>query len=74
MEKVHTCSNTHCRAGWVITLAGEAGRALESFFNWEVAAMKIYAASDPGFKINPCRFYDSNAKALADMKRLAEAQ
>lgn len=35
--------------------------------------MKIYAASDPGFKIHPARFYDSNANALADMKALAEA-
>jgi len=33
--------------------------------------MKIYEAS--GYKINPCRFYDSNIDALADMKRLAEA-
>ena len=72
MENVHTCANTHCRAGWVITLAGEAGKKLEEFFNWELAAMKIYDASAPGFKINPARFYDSNADALADMKKLAE--
>lgn len=24
-----TCATTHCRAGWSITLAGDAGRALE---------------------------------------------
>jgi hypothetical protein len=72
MENVHTCANTHCRAGWVIALAGEEGRRLEEFFNWELAAMKIYDASAPGFKINPVRFYDSNAVALEDMKRLAE--
>jgi hypothetical protein len=34
--------------------------------------MKIYDASDPNFRINPCRFFDSNEDALADMKRLAE--
>jgi hypothetical protein len=34
--------------------------------------MMIYDASDPGFKINPCRFFDSNQEALADMRRLAE--
>jgi hypothetical protein len=71
MESVHTCEKTHCRGGWVVALAGEAGRKLEQFFNWELAAMKIYDASDPGYKINPARFYDSNDAALADMKALA---
>ena len=71
MESVHTCAHTHCRAGWVITLAGEAGRKLEEFFDWELAAMKIYDASAPGYKINPERFYDTNDDALADMKALA---
>jgi hypothetical protein len=73
MENVHTCEKTHCRGGWVITLAGEAGRKLEEFFSWELAAMKIYDASAPGYKINPARFYDSNAAALADMKALADS-
>ena len=68
----HSCETTHCRAGWVVHLAGEAGYALESFFNTELAAMKIYRAS--GFEINPSRFYDSDDDALADMKRLAEAE
>jgi hypothetical protein len=68
----HTCENTHCRAGWIVTLAGEAGKKLESDFGPVLAAMMIYDASDPEFKINPCRFFDSDAEALADMKRLAE--
>jgi hypothetical protein len=72
MENVHTCANTHCRGGWVVTIAGEAGAALERFYNWELAAMLIYDASDPGFRINPARFYDTNDAALADMKALAE--
>ena len=72
MGDVHTCKNTHCRGGWAVALAGEAGFALEKFYNWELAAMLIYDASDPGFKINPARFYDSNDAALADMKALAE--
>ena len=74
MSTWHTCETTHCRAGWVVTLAGKEGKALESRFNTELAAMMIYDASDPGFKINPCRFYDSNEDALADMKRLAETR
>ena len=72
MENWHTCANTHCRAGWVVTLAGPAGKALESRYDTLLAAMKIYDASDPNFKINPCRFFDDNEAALADMKRLAE--
>jgi hypothetical protein len=73
MSDWHTCEKTHCRAGWVITLAGAAGRELEAQFNTPLAAMMIYDASAPGFKINPCRFHDDNDAALADMKRLAEA-
>ena len=68
----HSCQNTHCRAGWAVTLAGEAGRKLEEFYDTPLAAMLIYDASDPTFKINPCRFYDQNDDALADMKRLAD--
>jgi hypothetical protein len=71
MCRWHTCENTHCRAGWIVTLAGKEGKALESFFNTELAAMLIYEAST-GRKIHPARFYDDNDKALADMKRLAE--
>ena len=73
MADVHTCENTHCRGGWIVTLAGDEGRTLEQRFGWELAAMMIYEAST-GSKINPCRFYDSNTDALADMKRLAEAK
>ena len=67
----HTCETTHCRAGWVIHLAGPAGKALEARFNTELAAMLIYRES--GSPINPCRFYDNDADALADMKKRAEA-
>jgi hypothetical protein len=68
----HTCETTHCRAGWVVTLAGPEGKALENRFNTELAAMMIYDASDPGYKINPARFYDTNEAALEDMRKLAE--
>ena len=74
MSDVHGCATTHCRAGWVVTLAGKEGKALESKFGWELAAMKIYDASCPGYKINPCRFYDSNNDAMEDMRKLAEAE
>jgi len=72
MENVHTCENTHCRGGWMIALAGNDGTEMEDYWGWEMAAMLIYKANT-GVPINPCRFYDSNADALKDMKRLAEA-
>lgn len=71
MSTWHTCETTHCRAGWVVALAGDDGRALEAFHNTDLAARLIYKAS--GYDINPARFHDSNEDALADMKRLAEA-
>ena len=67
----HSCETTHCRAGWVVTLAGEAGKKLEAFHNTELAAMLIYYES--GYHINPARFYDDNSEALEDMRKLAEA-
>lgn len=70
MGSWHTCDTTHCRGGWVVTKAGDAGRALEQFHNTALAAQLIYEAS--GYKINPCRFYDGNMAAMEHMKRLAE--
>ncbi|MGI0012667.1 MAG: hypothetical protein ACREBU_04375 [Nitrososphaera sp.] len=72
MGNWHTCDTRHCRGGWVVALAGDAGRALESFHNTLLAAQLIYKAS--GYEINPRRFYDSNEDAMADMARLAAAQ
>lgn len=69
MDTWHTCETTHCRAGWVVTLAGEAGKTLEHSTSSLFAAQQIYRAS--GYDISPVRFYDSNEKALEDMKRLA---
>jgi len=74
MTDWHTCEKTHCRAGWVVTLAGEAGKALESFFDTTVAAMKIYDASSCIETISPVKFFDTNEDALADMKRLADLE
>jgi hypothetical protein len=70
MSTWHKCSTTHCRAGWVVSLAGEEGKKLEAFHNTLLAAQLIYRES--GYKINPGRFFDSNEDAMADMKRLAE--
>lgn len=74
MNTWHTCGTTHCRAGWVVHLAGDAGYALERFFNTELAALKIYDASSDLPKVSPVHFYDGNEAALADMKRMAELE
>jgi hypothetical protein len=71
MNSWHSCDNTHCRAGWVVHLAGDAGYALELYHNTPLAAQLIHRAS--GAPINPCRFFDTTTDALADMKACAEA-
>jgi hypothetical protein len=67
----HSCGTTHCRAGWIVALAGDAGKALEARHGTPLAAMMI--ARESGSPIAPARFYDSDADALADMKARAEA-
>ncbi len=70
----HTCATTHCRAGWVVILAGKAGKALETKLDSTAAAATlIYLASDPALDRVP-DFYCSNEKALADMKARAAMQ
>ena len=73
MSDWHTCETTHCWAGWVTTLAGEEGAVLEHVMGTAAAATLIYLASDPQLDRVP-DFYATDAKALADMKRLAEQE
>jgi uncharacterized protein YjbI with pentapeptide repeats len=73
MGSWHTCGTTHCRAGWVVTLAGDGGKALEWAMGTAAAAALIYQTSDPTLERVP-DFYCGNEAALADMKRLAEAE
>jgi uncharacterized protein YjbI with pentapeptide repeats len=72
MKTWHTCGTTHCRAGWVVHLAGQGGAALEWALGTPAAAALIYQASDPQLARIP-DFYCDNDAALADMKRLAGA-
>lgn len=73
METWHTCDTTHCRAGWVVALAGEAGKKLERKTDTAFAAMQIYKKSAP-IRVSPTRFYESNEVAMADIKRCAELE
>ena len=70
----HKCETTHCRAGWIVALAGEEGRRLEAFHDTPLAAQLIYLASDPLNPVSPVRFFETAEDALADMKRLADLE
>jgi hypothetical protein len=69
----HSCDTTHCRAGWAVHLAGDAGRRLEARTNTPFAAQQIYKASSP-IAVAPTRFYETAEVAMADMKRCAEEE
>lgn len=73
MSAWHTCMTTHCRAGWVTTLAGPAGQELDDFMGTDAAAALIYAKSDPFLATIP-DWYTNNDEALADMERRAVAE
>src|SRR5699024_6227462 len=64
MTQWHQCDSTHCRAGWAIHLAGDAGYALEDKIGSSAAGALIYHAS-AGYIPD---FYASNEDALADMR------
>ena len=66
------CKTTHCRAGWVVTLAGEPGRELEEKIGTDAAAALIYMASDPDLEQIP-NWTASKEDALADIQAMAEA-
>lgn len=65
MRTWHSCRTTHCRAGWAITLAGEAGAELEKELGPNVAGALIYAASRPGQPVPD--FLASNEEAMKDL-------
>jgi hypothetical protein len=67
------CGTTHCRAGWAVTLAGDAGKALEWAYGTAAAAALIYLASDNKIGKMPY-FYCDNESALADMRARAEKE
>ena len=73
MRDWHTCETTHCRAGWVVALAGEAGKELEARVGTQCAAALIYMTSDPSLEKIP-DFFATNENALEDMKRLADLE
>lgn len=72
-SSVHDCATAHCRAGWAVTLAGEAGAVLEAAVGTKAAAYLIYFASDPTLTEKP-EFYVDNDYALEIMRLAAERE
>ena len=70
MESWHTCETTHCRAGHIVVMAGEAGACLEGQIGTGPAAALIYQASDPTLEKIP-DWLAGNQEAWADIQRLA---
>lgn len=73
MDDWHTCNTTHCRAGWVVHLAGEQGYKLEKDTSTCFAAMQIYKNSS-SIKVSPVRFFDINEVAMKDIERCANEE
>jgi carbonic anhydrase/acetyltransferase-like protein (isoleucine patch superfamily) len=67
------CGTKHCRAGWVIALAGEPGADLEEKIGPPAAARLIYRLSDPSIENTP-DFFCGDEAALADIKACAERE
>ena len=72
MREWHTCGTKHCRAGWAIVLAGDAGAKLEYAIGPAAAGALIYAASRPDQPVPD--FYASDWVALADLRICAATQ
>ena len=74
MSEWHTCDTTHCRAGWVVHIAGKDGYELEKKTSTLFAAQQIYHHSCPDVPVSPTRFYEPNEKAMSDIINCAEKE
>ena len=70
MRAWHECETSHCRAGWAVTFAGDAGRELEKKLGTPVAAALIYHRSTGRIP----DFYCNDEEALADIVACAHDQ
>jgi hypothetical protein len=64
------CGTTHCRAGWAVHLAGDAGKRLQDKVGPQMAGAMIYRASRPG--VPAPWFFAPTDKALADIRECAK--
>lgn len=74
MSDWHTCDTKHCRAGWVVHLAGDAGYDLEKIVKCTgFAASLIYWVSS-SIRVSNYQFHVNKHIAIEDMKRCAELE
>jgi hypothetical protein len=66
MKTWHSCSTTHCLAGWLIYQAGEVGRLLEAAVGPEVAGLMLGGIEAHG------HFYDDNEAATEWLRSVLE--
>ena len=66
-EMWHRFATTHCRGGWAITLAGNAGRQLEDLVGTSLAAYLIYRESRPG--IAPPDFWVDDETLFSSLRQ-----
>lgn len=73
MTSWHRCETTHCRAGWVVTLAGAAGEDLENRVGTNFAAQLIYKASSP-IRVPMSAFFEGRTIALQHIRQCAREE
>jgi hypothetical protein len=71
MRDWHTCSTTHCWAGWIVNLAGKEGYDLEEKTSTEFAARAIFKQST-GKSIDTKNFHTDNETAMEKIKEFAK--
>jgi hypothetical protein len=72
MSRWHSsCGTAHCRAGWAVHLAGEAGYELERRLGTSVAGALITIASCPSLEGRVPDWHAKDAVAAAEILALA---
>ncbi len=68
MGSWHECETVHCIAGWVVTLAGEAGRVAENLVGTPWSATIIINESCQYLKGKVPNFYATDEEGMAFIK------
>jgi len=73
MNNWHTCSTTHCRAGWIVHIAGQEGYDLERKTDSSFAAQLILRESTD-IPIGLHKFFWDKKSSMSDIIRCAELE
>ncbi len=74
MSDWHTCDTTHCIAGWVVSIAREAGRVAENLLGTSAAGALIINESCPYLEGKVPDFHTDNEAGMAFIKECAEKE